>query len=110
MSSSYEPHTTYKVLVGISPNGYVGFIVDVYGERASDKLISLSSEKLLEAFEPGDAVMADRGFVIDNELKPHGVQLICPAFRGARHVLNCWGSNYAERAIGRINNFCILKK
>ena len=86
MFSSYKHHTTYKILVGISPNGYVGFISDVYGGRASDKLITLSSKELLEALEPGDAVMADRGFTIDSELQSHRVQLICPAFRGAHRA------------------------
>ena len=79
MYSNYKHHTTYKFLVGVTPSGYVAFVSDVLGGRARDKHITLSS-KLLDSMEPGDAVMADRGFLIDDDLKARGITLIRPAF------------------------------
>ena len=63
--------------------------------------------------------MADRGFLIREELKAKGVTLICPAFQGpdhaqlsAREVHSTWrcaeARIQAERAIGRIKQFKIL--
>ena len=49
-------------------------------EPAISKHITLSSE-LMESLESGDAIMADRGFLIDEEAKVKGIRLICPAFR-----------------------------
>ena len=57
------------------------FVSDVWGGRASNKHITLSS-KLLDSLEPGDAVLTDRGFLIDDYLKVKLITLICPAFRG----------------------------
>ena len=119
MFSSYKHTTTYKFLVGISPSGSIAYISEVFGGRASDKHITVSSSDLLQALGPGDAVMADRGFLIGDELKARGVELICPAFRGA-HRAQLTGREvhdtrriaeariHVERAIGEIKNFCIL--
>ena len=35
--SEYKHHTTYKVLVGVTPNELVPFISSVFGGRASDR-------------------------------------------------------------------------
>jgi len=37
--SNYKQHYTVKVLIGITPNGYISFVSDVYGGRASDVYI-----------------------------------------------------------------------
>ena len=119
MFSGYKHHVTYKFLVGISPSGYVAYVSEAWGGRASDKLITLSSTKLLQELEPGDSVMADRGFLIDCDLKARGITLICPAFRGANRA-QLTGEEvhstrriaeariHVERAIGKIKNFKIL--
>ena len=43
MFSSYKHRVTYKFLVGISPSGYVAYVSEACGGRASDKLISYYS-------------------------------------------------------------------
>ncbi|XP_057290859.1 uncharacterized protein LOC130613547 [Hydractinia symbiolongicarpus] len=41
--SDYKHHNTLKFLVGISPSGYITFLSDCYGGRASDKFITNDS-------------------------------------------------------------------
>ena len=65
--SSYKSHNTAKGLVGISPQGAVTFVSDLFGGQASDRQIVVSSG-ILVLNEPGDSVMADRGFEIRKKL------------------------------------------
>ena len=62
-SSSYKNTNTYKVLVGISPSGVITFISKLYAGSISDKELACCSG-ILEMLEPGDSVMADWGFDI----------------------------------------------
>ena len=41
--SDYKHHNTIKFLVGISPTGFIIFLSDCYGGRASDKFITKDS-------------------------------------------------------------------
>jgi hypothetical protein len=77
--SHYKHHHTLKGLVGISPTGVVTFISDLYGGSTSDKDITRQCG-LLDMLEPGDAVMADKGFDIRYELMLIGVKLNIPPF------------------------------
>ena len=79
--SDYKHHNTLKVLVGIAPSGYITFISDCYGGRASDKHI-VSDSGFLDLLERDDHVMADRGFQIREELLVRYCYLIVPP--GAR--------------------------
>ena len=80
--SDYKSHPTVKVLVGISPCGSFNFVSSAYPGSTSDKHIVIKSGFLFpELWEEGDAVMADRGFLIDEYLKPLGVELIIPSLK-----------------------------
>ena len=60
--STYKNKNTVKVLIGIMPSGPVIFISDCYEGLVSDKkLVQISG--LLEKLEPGDEIMADKGFL-----------------------------------------------
>ena len=73
--SHYKNHNTLKALIGITPSGAIIFISHLYGENISDKKLTQMSG-LLNLLEPRDAIMADRGFTIDDIL-PQQVTLTC---------------------------------
>ncbi|XP_038064016.1 uncharacterized protein LOC119734552 [Patiria miniata] len=76
--SNYKHHNTFKLLYCIAPNGFVMYLSKLFGGRASDKFITQSSG-ILQHLQPGDEVLADKGFTIDDILPP-GVKLSIPAF------------------------------
>ena len=81
MYSDYKSHTTLKVLVGIAPGGGFTFASSTFQGSISDKSIVIKSGILYpELWNKGDAIMADRGFTIDDYLKPLDVELIIHFF------------------------------
>lgn len=117
--SSYKSHNTYKSLVGITPSGAFSFISDLWGGNTSDRHITKMSG-LLDLIEPGDEIMADRGFTIRDLLLTRMATLNIPPF-----TRKCtWGKGrrltaaevqktrmiarlriHVERAIQRLKNF-----
>ncbi|KAG1937635.1 hypothetical protein F2P79_018094 [Pimephales promelas] len=82
--SSYKNTNTFKGLIGIAPCGVITFISKLFTGSISDREITRQSG-ILSLFEPGDACMADKGFVIDQMLSDVGATLIIPPFkRGTR--------------------------
>ncbi len=76
--SSYKNHNTY-ILIGISPGGAITFVSKLFPGSISDKELTRKSE-LIDLLKPGDSVMADRGFDIQDELTPLGVRVNIPPF------------------------------
>ena len=62
--STYKSHNTAKGLVGISPQGAVTFVSDLFGGHASDRKIVESCG--IVSLLLGDSVMADKGFRIQD--------------------------------------------
>ena len=117
--SNYKHHNIWKALVGISLNGIASsvlFVSSLWEGRASDKELTKCSG-LLEKLEPGDNIMADRGFDIADIL-PSGVTLNIPPFKGGGDQLNPEETHetariaavkiHVERATARIKNDHIL--
>jgi len=75
--SSYKHHNTLKTLVGITPNGMFSFVSKFWTGNTSDRHITEQSG-LLELLEPGDSVMADKGFNIRDLLTKRKVLLNIP--------------------------------
>lgn len=72
--STYKNRNTVKVLIGIMPSGAISFVSDCYEGSISDKkLVEVCG--LLEKLEPGDEIMADKGFLIQDKLAPLGIRL-----------------------------------
>ncbi|CAG2244651.1 unnamed protein product [Mytilus edulis] len=115
--SSYKHRNTYKILVGISPDGTVTFVSTLYGGAASDRFI-VNKSGILNLVKEGDNVMADRGFDISDDLKKCGATLNIPPFRCGEFQLSASQVEetrriaevriHVERAIQRIKTFHIL--
>lgn len=86
--SSYKSHTTMKSLVGIAPNGSFIFISELYTGSISDRQLVVESGflELLSTLPPGKAIMADRGFEIQDLLVPSGTLLNIPPFKGPKSL------------------------
>jgi hypothetical protein len=115
--SSYKHRNTFKSLLGISPNGCITFVSDLFTGSISDKDLTQRSG-LLDKLEPGDGVMADRGFDIKELLLSKQARLRIPAFTSgsAQMPANDVTSSrriaslriHVERAIGRMKRYRIL--
>ena len=116
--SDYKSHNTIKFLIGISPTGFVTFISDCYGGRASDKFICNDSG-FFDNLDPYDEIMADRGFQIQEELIMNFCKLSVPPGARVKAQLTKKETNktkdianlriHVERAINRIKTYRILK-
>ena len=58
---------TKMFVIGITPTGFILFLSEWYGGRASDKFICNDSG-LFDALDLYDDIMADRGFQIQEKL------------------------------------------
>lgn len=83
--SSYKANNTVKFLTVIAPNGFIMYVSDVYGGRASDKYI-VRHCGVEDHFQRGDEIMADRGFTLDAHLELQGVKLNMPAFTKGKTI------------------------
>ena len=65
--SNYKHNNTVKYLIGICPQGAITFISNGWGGRVSDKHLTENCG-FLQKLLPGDTVLADRGFNIEDSL------------------------------------------
>ena len=64
--SNYKGHNTVKFLIGITPQGSVSFISKGWGGRVSN--VHLAEHcGLLQNLLPGDVILVDRGFTIQDK-------------------------------------------
>lgn len=120
--SNYKSKNTFKALVGITPNGAIYFVSDLWSENISDRCITEKSG-FLDYIERGDHVMAERGFLIIDLLLQRGAYLNMPPFTRAcnhgkgRHLTSNeikQAKNIAslrihvERAIQRLKSYQFL--
>ena len=75
--SDYKKHCTVKYLVAIAPDGTITFVSKGYGGRASDRFI-VNDSGILDKFDTGDTILADRGFTINDLLLPRLISLQIP--------------------------------
>ena len=115
--STYKNHNTLKVLIGITPSGAISFVSKLYGGSTSDRELTIQSG-ILELLEPGDSVMADKGFTIADLLSARGVSLNMPPMKTDKQLTEkelletrriASVRIHVERAIRRIKAFRILE-
>ena len=85
--SSYKHHNTIKVLIGITPQGTISFLSNAWGGRTSDKYLTENCG-LLNKLLPGDMVMADRGFTVEESVAFKRAELVIPAFTKGKSQLD----------------------
>ena len=108
---------TLKGLVGIAPSGGITFVSQLYTGSISDREIVLRSGILSQSFDDGDSVMAEKGFQIQVDILPLGVDLNIPPFLGSDAQMSAEDvvrtqqiaslRIHVERAINKIKNFRI---
>ena len=114
--SDYKHHNTWKLLVGVTPNGQVTFLSDLWGGRVSDKQITRESG-VLDLLQVGHNVMVDCGFDI-SAIVPAGVTVNMPPFLAGRDQMTAAETEetmsiasvriHVEHAIGCIKTYHIL--
>lgn len=77
--STYKNRNTIKTLIGATPGGLVSFISPVYGGSTSDRQI-VERCNLTSICDPGDSIMADKGFNVQDLFAPMDVAINMPAF------------------------------
>ena len=120
--SQYKSHTTVKGLVGMTPDGAVCFVSELFAGAISDRDLVTRSHflDLLPAIGYGSSIMADKGFDIQDLLAPSGVKLNIPPFKkGGQQMASSDVQKtqhiakvriHIERLIERIKEFQIFAK
>ena len=115
--SQYKSSNTFKLLISMSPVLHFNFVSKLYSGSISDKEI-VNVSGFLANLQPGDAVMADKGFNIQDYLALHESLLIAPpmirknnvsarASTATRRVATA--RVHIERMIKRLKSFNFLR-
>ncbi|KAH9384742.1 hypothetical protein HPB48_026755 [Haemaphysalis longicornis] len=116
--SPYKHYNTCKALVGVTPDGYISFVPNLWGGRVSDSEL-VEKSGLVDLLQPGDAVMFDKGFRLDAVLPPT-VTVHMPPFKKGSTAFLCTSNEnkerlpsariHVERVIRRIKEFHFLDR
>ncbi|XP_049267355.1 uncharacterized protein LOC125756532 [Rhipicephalus sanguineus] len=108
---------TCKYMITVTPGGVIAQVTQGYGGRISDKTI-FEQSKLLDNLDPvSDAVMADRGFLIDDCCAERLIELIRPPLKKGQQMTKgdavrtqkiASARVHVERVIQRMTIFKIL--
>ena len=85
--SNYKHHNTVKYLIGITPQGTIAFISKGWGGRTSDVYLTEHSG-LLKNLLPGDVVLADRGFTVQDSARLYCAEVRLPPFTKGKKQLS----------------------
>ena len=77
--STYKNRNTVKTLIGATPGGLVSFISPVFGGSTSDRQI-VERCNIVSMCDPGDSVMADKGFNVQDMFASQDVTVNIPTF------------------------------
>ena len=94
--SNYKKHNTIKFLIGITPSGAISYLSKCWGGRATDKCITMHSG-FLRLLDPGDVILADRGFDIADDIAIHSATLVIPSFTRGKKQLSLQDVECSQR-------------
>ena len=106
-------------MIGITPQGSISYVSELWGGRTSNRHI-VSASGFLQHLHPGDQVLADCGFTVEEEILMAGAELVMPpAAKGkaqmtskdiakTKRVANV--RIHVERVIQKLKTFSILSK
>ena len=111
--SNYKHHNTIKFLIGIAPQGVISFISQAWGGRATDKYITENCG-ILSKLQPGDIILADRGFDVNESAALFCGEVKIPPFTRGKKQLSMIEVEttrkiasvrvHVERVIGNLKN------
>lgn len=116
--STYKNRNTVKVLAGVSPGGMCTYMSHSYGGSTSDRQI-VERSSLPQICDPGDSVMSDKGFDVQDIFAPYDVAVNIPTFFKKKNRMT--GKTvlkdrkiaskrvHVERFIGLAKTYTILK-
>ena len=117
--SNYKSHNTVNFLISITPQGTINFLSQAFGGRTSDIEI-VKKSGYMKFIGSGDAVLADKGFTIEELFGLIGAKLITPSSMGKQDQLSQLQvetsrgiSNvriHVERVIGHLKNIFNFKR
>lgn len=93
--SSYKHHNTAKYLIGITPQGTMCYISSGWGGRVSDKHLT-ENWGLLNYLLPGDTILADKGFDIQESMGLYCAQVSIPSFTRGKNSQGLKWSKHRE--------------
>ena len=116
--SDYKSACTCKFMVAVSKRGGIAFVSEAFEGSASDKEIFLKSGSV-DFLEPGDAVMVDKGYLIEHEMNARHIIVYKPPLKKPHqqqatglHTLRtrkiAQARIHVERIIGKIRRWNIL--
>ena len=116
--SHYKKGHTAKISMNVTPSGLISHCSAAFGGRASDKVITKHTG-VYDKCDPGDGIMVDKGYHIEEECENNMLVLIPPpflrnnrTFTRAESVQCCKIARarvHVERVNQRVRLFNILK-
>ncbi|KAK3931966.1 Endoribonuclease Dicer-like protein 1, partial [Frankliniella fusca] len=116
--SDYKSYNSVKFLFGISCFGELSFMSEGYERSITDRKI-VQESGFLDYLQPGDAVMADKGFDMEDLMDEYNVNLFIPDFTHgrtsvtAREVISsriiAEARVHVERYISRVKEFRLIR-
>jgi len=117
--SNYKQHNTVKFLNSITPQGTISHVSKGWGGRVTDKHLTENCG-FLNKLLPGDLVLADRGFTIEDSVGFYCAEVVTPPFTKGKKQLSRkeieWAREishvriHVERVIGMLRQkFTILE-
>ena len=114
-SNEPEQQSLQEVIIGVAPNAAITYVSNLNPGSISDKAI-VQQSGLVNHFNAGDMILADKGFLIQDIL-PNGVSVNIPPFlnsgkfteseaKATKAIAKC--RIHVERANARLKDFRIL--